>query len=237
MKAINPKLLMPLGHCRIALIALAALAGLGAGCTTTFEKLQDQIEMTGPVHSVSNVFRSKELMTGQIRRVAVLPVTASGTTTAFEAGSETLGPGLFRELDQTGRFETVLIKPEQLRQWTGRDRWNAFDPLPLDFFKRLREATGCDAVLFSQLTQYQAYPPLTIGWRLQLVDAVSLRPWWACDEVFSAEDATVARAARRYYDAHPPGPDTTETSRGILYSPRRFGAYAANAVVATLPGR
>ena len=237
MKSITPKLWKPLARQTVALIALASLAGFGAGCATSFEKLQDEVEMTGPVHSVSNVFRSKELMSGQVRRVAVLPVTTSETTTALESGSETLAPGLFRELAQAGRFETVTVKPEQLRQWTGRAGWSASDPLPGDFFKRLREATGCDAVLFSQLTHYQPYPPLTVGWRLQLVDAVSLRPWWACDEVFNAEDATVARAARRYYDAHPPGPDSTETSRGILYSPRRFGAYAANAVVATLPGR
>ncbi|MBC8003397.1 MAG: hypothetical protein H7X97_12490 [Opitutaceae bacterium] len=237
MKFIIPKLLKSRAAANISLIVFAAMAGLGAGCATSFERMQDKFEMTGPVHSVSNVFRSKELMTGQIRRVAVLPVTTSGRTTAFESGSETLAPGLFRELDQTGRFETVLVKPEQLRQWTGRAGWNASDALPLEFFKRLREATGCDAVLFSQLTHYQAYPPMTVGWRLQLVDAVSTRPWWACDEVFNAEDATVARAARRYYDAHPPGPDTTETSRGILYSPRRFGAYAANAMVATLPER
>ena len=237
MKPITPKTLKSLARQTVVLLPLATLAAFGAGCATSFEKLQDQVEMTGPVHSVSNMFRSKELMSGQVRRVAVLPVTTSESTTALESGSETLAPGLFREIAGAGRFETVTVQPEQLRQWTGRVGWRASDQLPSDFFKRLREATGCDAVLFSQLTHYQAYPPRTVGWRLQLVDAVSLRPWWACDEVFDAEDATVARAARRYYDAHPPGPDTTETSRGILYSPRRFGAYAASAVVATLPGR
>lgn len=237
MKRITTEMANSLAPRNISLVALVLLTGLGAGCSTTFETIQDKVEMTGPVYSVSNVFRSKELMSGQVRRVAVLPVTISEPNTAFESGSESLAPGLFREISQAGRFETVTVNSEQLRLWTGRTGWRASDQLPVDFFKRLREATGCDAVLFSQLTHYQAYPPLTVGWRLQLVDAVSLRPWWACDEVFNSEDATVARAARRYYDAHPPEPDTTETSRGILYSPRRFGAYAANAVVATLPGR
>jgi hypothetical protein len=94
-----------------------------------------------------------------------------------------------------------------------------------------------DAVLFSRLTQYRAYEPLAVGWRLKLFDTAEPQVLWAVDEVFDARVPEVAAAARRYAQQHPDAGPSVQDAQGVLLSPRRFGRYAASAVVETLPGR
>ena len=109
--------------------------------------------------------------------------------------------------------------------------------LPHDLFDRLRQATGCDAVLFASLTSFQAYPPLRMGWKLRLVDCHQNQTWWAVDEVFDAGSDSVAAAAEAYARASLNPPTALPGGSGVLYSPRRFGQYTAYAVVNTLPER
>ena len=73
------------------------------------------------------------------------------------------------ELEKTKRFDLVIISPEQLRQSTGQTAWRDEDALPPDFFNRLREACGCDAVFFTQLTRY--YPT-------SRSPSAGKCPWW-----------------------------------------------------------
>ncbi len=94
-----------------------------------------------------------------------------------------------------------------------------------------------DAVLFCRLTQYRAYEPLAVGWRLKLLDAEVPRILWAVDEVFDARVAEVAAAARRYAREHSEAVPSLQDSQSVLLSPRRFGQYTASAVVGTMPGR
>src|SRR5262249_26051439 len=119
----------------------------------------------------------------------------------------------------------------------GRSTWTAEEKLPADFFHKLRSAVDVDAVLVGRLTQYRAYEPLAIGWRLKLIDADGARIVWATDEVFDAQRTDVANAARRYAKAHPASVTPVGDSRRILVSPRRFAQYTANEVVKTLPPR
>ena len=92
-------------------------------------------------------------------------------------------------------------------------------------------------VLFSRLTQYRAYPPLIVGWSLKLVDVKTASVVWAVDEVFDASNESVNNAARRYLLQQLPETSTPMDSRSILNSPRRFGHFSANQVMATLPDR
>ena len=109
--------------------------------------------------------------------------------------------------------------------------------MPNDFFERLSQSTGCDAVLFASLTVFEPYPPLRTGWKLRLVDCRQHLTWWAADETFDAGANSVAAAAEAYgrADLNPANPMLTDT--GVLHSPSRFGQYTANALACTLPGR
>jgi hypothetical protein len=172
----------------------------------------------------------------EMLRVLVLPATselAEGAT-----GLETLEPILLEEIIKSKRFEIVSVSPVRLNQLTGKSRWTAEEPLPPNFLDLMRETFACQAVLFNHLTVYRPYPPLAVGWRVKLVEcARDMDIWWSVDEIFDAGNDKVANAARRFRQQEQGYKSPTDDSRGVLISPRRFGQYAASAVVGTLPTR
>ena len=185
----------------------------------------------------ANVHRGNHRLPTTVRRVVILPVTCNAQEPAALAGREALQPMLSEELGRTRVFEVIAITSEQLQKLTGSSQWMAEDKLPRDFFDRLREVYDCDAVLFAHLSQFRAYPPLQVGWKLRLVDNQTPKIHWAVDEVFDAGEPAVATAARRYYLAHLADGRSESDSRSILFSPRRFGQYSLNALFDTLPRR
>lgn len=213
-----------------SLLAIAALSLL-TGCShSTFLR-----QATTASYQPSNIYRADPNLSPEIKRVAVLPLTTLNDDATMEFGRESLGPVLVNELGRSRLFELVSVTPAELRLLTGRDAWSSEEKLPLDFFDKLKEKLGVDAVLFARLTQFRAYEPLTIGWRLKLYDAAEPQVLWAIDEVFDARVPEVAAAARRHAQQHlEAGPSDAQ---GVLSSPRRFGSYTASAVVETLPGR
>ncbi|MBL9128050.1 MAG: hypothetical protein JNL97_10405 [Verrucomicrobiales bacterium] len=215
----------------VGLSGLVALAGCATGSAWT------GFSSPGPVYRPKNVYRGVEKLPRDLKRVAVLPLRVDGKDAASELARPGLQKALFGELAKAGRFELVPVRPEQLRDWTGRLSWGTEEVLPPDFLDRLRTEFECEGVLFSQVTGYRAYPPLAIGWRLRLVDVEGSQVWWAADEWFDAGDASVANAARRHYLERAPKPLALADSQEILYSPLRFGTYTASALAATCPNR
>jgi hypothetical protein len=185
----------------------------------------------------TNVSQPQAGLPESIRRVAVLPIPRSRTDANQASGADSLEPLLISELNKRNTFEVTPVSPEQLRALTGGSDWTADDRLPADFFERLRQATGCDAVLFVSLTTFRAYPPLQAGWKARLVDCQQHLTWWAVDEVFDAGSDAVAAAAGAFAKSQLNSPDAALDGAAILRSPRRFGQYTAYAIVSTLPRR
>jgi hypothetical protein len=204
-----------------------------AGCTGV--PLSDQV--IGPGYVPSNIYSRQPVLAKDLRRVAVLPLASATGSSELAAGTEALEPLLWTELAAVKRFEIHSVRPAELQAWTGRPTWAGTERLPPDLVDRLKAELGCDAVLFCQLTAYRAYPPLSVGWNLKLVDGGPAPILWSADEIFDAGAPSVANAARRYYQEHArsgaPGCD----SQGILISARRFGQYTLNALLLTLPRR
>ena len=214
-------------------LALSLATTLLAGCATN--PLEDHV--FGPSYQPQNIFTEAAILPPQLKRLAVLPLTTASQSTELEFGRAALEPVLLAELARVNHFELVPVTPEQLERWTGRSAWSGEEKLPQDFFDKLRAAAGVDGVLLSRLTQYRAYEPLVIGWRIKLLDAQKPRILWAVDEVFDARQAEVANAARRYAQSHPEAAPPVGDSRTALGSPRRFAHYTASAVLQTLPAR
>ncbi len=190
-----------------------------------------------PVTQPRNFYRSARYIPVQIRRLAVLPVTVEAADWQAEEGRTELEPVLFAELGKVNAFELVPVTPNQLREWTGKARWNAQEKLPADFFEHLQNALSCDAVLFSHLRPYRAYKPLVLGWNLKIVETKDKSVLWAADEVFDASEAVIARAAESYCREHVENVKPLADSSNILNSPRRFSQYTLSALLATLPER
>jgi hypothetical protein len=203
-----------------------------SGCNT--RPLTDPI--IGPGFSATNAFRRTEILPPTLRRVAVLPLSYDASDPTAMNGQQMLEPMLRAELTKTERFELVFIKPEQLRIWTGKERWDSFEALPPDLLKLVAQKTACDGLLLPRLSQFKAYPPMLIGWRIKLA-ANNADVLWAVDELFDAAEETVSNSARRYDRSHVKNNPVLEDSRSILLSPSKFGQYTLHSVLETLPSR
>lgn len=219
---------------RPAVLAIYLTALLAAtGCKTG--SFSDNV--LGASYRPGNVYSSFSQLPVSLRRVAVLPLACDTQDSELDYGRRVLTDVLSEELGKTKKFELVNVSPERLRIWTGRAAWRAEETLPADFLKVLKEQLGCDAVLFSRLTQYRAYPPLTVGFSLKLAEVDTAEFVWAVDEIFDASEPTVVNSARRYQLSREQLPASLSDSRSILNSPSGFGRYAANSVFQTLPAR
>jgi hypothetical protein len=192
--------------------------------------------LTAP-YRPSNIYLRQATLPKSIRRVAVLPLPRAAINHGSEVEGQWMSTIWVTELGKRGLFEVVPVTPDVLQAYTGRSAWAAEDELPLDFFKRISQATGCDAVMFASLTAFDPYPPMRIGWRARLVDCMEHQTWWSVDEQFDAGSDAVASAAEAYARAELNLPNPLLADTGVLHSPRRFSQYATCAVAATLPRR
>jgi hypothetical protein len=208
-------------------------AWLTAGCAG---RPIESLHIADILYKPSNIYPgTNTILDPGVKRVAVLPITTVLDTETFKNGAELLQQFLGPELTKTKRFDLVIVTSEELREWTGQTTWRADEPLPLNFFAELREGCGCDAVFFAQLSRFNPYLPVAVGWKLALCQPDQPRPIWAADEVFDAGDAPVANAARRYSGQHAHIDGPLDDPAAILGSPSRFGQYSLSALLNTLP--
>jgi hypothetical protein len=217
----------------IILFPLLTLLAVGSGCKT--QRMAEPV--VGAGYQPENVYHSFGQLPVSIRRVAMLPMTSATAASELAYGRQVLEGVLLEELGKTKKFELVAVTPEQLRVWTGQPAWSAEETLPAHLLKMLKEELGCEAVLFSRLTQYRAYPPLAVGFSLKLADVDTAEFVWAVDEIFDASEPDVVNGARRYQLTREQLPPSLADSRSILNSPSGFGRYAARSVFRTLPDR
>lgn len=209
-----------------ALAAFGALVSL-SGCMHPGP--QDPAR-TGPFFAPTNFVGEPSL--GGIRRVVVLPVWA-GTVAPAETAAD-LDPVVIAALQQAQRFEVVALpRTDALRRFR-TEAISSAAALPHDLLAVLRREFAADAVLFVDVTVYQAHRPLALGLRAKLAAIDGSRLVWTFDNVFSADNPTVANAARNHFldsDRRVPA----DMTHGVLQSPSRFAAYATTAMFATLP--
>jgi hypothetical protein len=202
------------------------------GCS--LKPLTDPI--VGPDHVLHNVYHNEAVLPGSLKRVAVLPLSYNDQRSTGPSAVEMLQPIFQAELTKVARFECYFVQPSQLALWTGKERWDDFDELPASFLKEVAERAGCDGVMFGRISNFRAYPPIVIGWRLRLVSNEAGQIW-AADEIFDAADQGVSNSARRYNRGRPRNNPVLEDSRSILLSPSEFGQYTLANVLGTLPMR
>jgi len=214
--------------------ALAIGMVLGtAGCGTVSRQLPGNPAKYGPVFTPHNTYGERSLPK-TLRRVVILPV--HGGPFVPREISEALDRVFAAALEKQMRFEVVTLSRDQCQLSFGVSDIGSADPLPHDFLAILGQKFGADGVIVD-ITAYQGYRPLLMGIRSKLANVADRRLIWSFDEEFSVLDPSVANGARRYYLGNADGPVPYDPTEGVLQSPTRFAAYAADAVFKTLPPR
>jgi hypothetical protein len=212
-----------------ALLICSLLAGCAIGTPRDLVR--------GRSYQPQNVFVGAGALPVNIRRVVVLPLVCDENNSTLAEGRSELEPVMLDELIKTKKFEVVSSDSDFLKNRTSRADWAGEEALPQEFFTLLRENSGCDAVLFSRLTVFRAYPPLAVGWRVRLVDAQTRRTIWAADEVFDGGESAVGNGARRHQLTEERDPNGAPDEWFVQNSPSKFGQYTAARLLATLPPR
>lgn len=211
---------------------IVALAGTlllaAAGCTTP---AYNDPARAGPFFTPANHVGAPSL--GGLRRVVVLPV-CGGKLAPLET-VVALDPVFVAALQRQNRFEVVALSREDCQRKFHTEEFSSAAALPPNFLETLRREFAADAVLFVDVTVFRAYRPLALGLRGKLATLDGPRLLWTFDDVFSADDATVANSARHHYLGSDRGGVPADLSPGVLQSPVRFAGYAAAAMFATLP--
>ncbi len=207
---------------------LAAMALLLGGCM--HPPVQDAARV-GPFFVPQN-YQAAASLEG-IRRVVLLPIW-TGHSEARETARE-LDAVLRVALLQQNRFEVVLLSRTQCQTRFQSEALASAAALPPQFFSWLRREFAADAVLFVDLTAFNAYPPLTMGFRAKLARFEETSLVWSFDQVFAAMIPEVANSARHHYLGLDHGGVPADGTGFVLQSPLRFAGYAATAMFGTLP--
>jgi hypothetical protein len=218
--------------------------------------LANAVTLFGDDARPDNIFLAAPVLPATVKRVLMLPLAHAEAQTTLASGCETLSPVLQEELIKTKKFEVVMADPKTLQNATGRLNWTGTEILPTNFFSSLQRVYGCDAILFCELTAFRAYAPLTIGWRLKLVEVSTQKIIWAADVVFDASDPVVSKSAQEFQKLQQgtqekpknlfkqavaflnrePVPAADEPWK-VLNSPRYFGQFSVIKLLLTLPER
>ena len=208
-------------------LALAAiLAVLTGGCETL------KLTRTPAAPPPPQNFFSPATPGEQLRRVALLPMHSGAFPDQYVRA---LDAAFLSELSKRGLFEVVPVSRAQMEALFGERQFSSTETLPADALAQLRERCGVDGVLFTDLTHFSPYRPVSMGVRSKLVAVSTGQIRWAFDCVFDAGSTAVAEAAKRFQLTYSNEHQPLSTDGGsILLSPARFAKFVANETYASL---
>ena len=216
----------------LRILTLMAAGGLLTGCSI-LERTDNGAYM-GPFHAPSNTHLAPGGLPADLLRVAVMPLTPGRGNTPAERGVVKLQTVLTEELSRARLFEVITVTPHRLHGLFNERAIYADAALPFDFLPKLAKETGCQAVLFCELTTYRAYPPIGVGWKLHLFSLEDGQLIWATDEVFDAGQTTVNNSLRRHIRERQSSSILAATELLVLNSPRELGRYSLGAIFSHL---
>lgn len=167
-----------------------------------------------------------------MRRVAMLPVYHARLPGEV---LKDVDSALVAELSKKVMFEVVPVSRAELEGLINLREVSSVDTIPGDLFPKLREHYGVEGVMFTDLTHYSPYRPVSIGVRSKLVDIESGKIHWASDVLLDSGNANVALAARDYQKVMCRDNFPVQGDGGtVLMSPRLFVKFAAYSNYASL---
>lgn len=167
-----------------------------------------------------------------MRRVALLPLWNENLSGEY---LRDVDAAFSAELTKKAVFEVVPVTRAQMESICGERQLSSVEVLPAEALARLRARFAVEGVIFTDLTSFSPYRPLSMGVRAKLIDVATGQIRWAFDYIYDTGNASVAAAAKKfqlqYSNEHQP---LTGDGGSILLSPGRFAKYVANETYGSL---
>lgn len=161
-----------------------------------------------------------------IRRIALLPLYYQQETSS---ALREMDAAFNAELSKTAMFEIVPISRTEMETMTSHRQISSTELIPGDLLSQLVARYGVDGVLFTDITHYFPYQPISIGARSKLVDARTGQIRRATDYLFDSGKPDIAVAARAYFLQNTQtNQPIRDDGNSILQSPSRFSRYVAS---------
>lgn len=155
----------------------------------------------GGDESIQAYMRSPRFPT-DVLVVGILPVTSNSQINSkfVDSARDSVRQLLPMEIQRIGTFLPRTISGEETEMLTGRLRWRAEDHLPAGVLEKLGEHVRVQAVLFSEITQYQPFRGGSIGFRFHLVEVRSGETIWQVDHLFEGLLREERKSKRRAWN-------------------------------------
>ena len=204
-----------------------------AGCTTGHQSAV-LAHPASPNVQLANVYRPP--VAGTLTRVAVLPL--SGDVQPADALRE-MDKTFHAEFNKPQVFEGVKVNRSELADIIHREQLSSTESIPQELILAVQQKYSAQAVLFTDITHYRPYRPISISVRTKLVSLKNNDVLWAIDSTFDSAEPSVAEAARKFSKLTEQNPVILKASdsSGVLLSPQRFARFVAREIFASLPQR
>ena len=211
------------------LIPLIAL--MVSGCTTSDGYKIPKIPARA--YQPTNVY-SLGVIPESMVRIALLPVMHPSDDEDIRSRSDL---SVRSEFGKTRLFESVPVSRAYLDDQFGGTQFDSAALLPDTLLERVKNDFGADGILFVDLTHYDPYRPIAIGFRSKLVDLQDGEIIWVFDDLLDAGEPAVQSAVHKYAHEVQMERFPQDSADSMLQSPTRFLRYVAHAAFDTLPKR
>lgn len=166
----------------------------------------------------------------EVTRVIVLPVHYYQGTQEYMSDINNI---VFRSLTKQNLFACIPVLPADMREMFTQESFSSYEALPAHFFTALLQKYDADAILFTELTVFDPYKPISVGLRSSLV-GMDGQMLWLFDDVFNSGQADVKYGALRYQEKFGQQRYPITDGYSALQSPNRFTSYAVNTMFSTI---
>lgn len=171
-----------------------------------------------------------------VKRVAVLPVACSlgDLPSDYFSAHDPIWRG---SLQGSHRAEFVAVSRADLARLAGKASVSTVQPLPPDFLERVAAFSGSDAVAFLEVTSFNPYGSVSIGFRARITEVVSKVTVWAVEDVVHFDETAMAEVVKEGIARRETRSSLASEMSGVRLTPSKAVGYVATAIAKTLPPR